>query len=391
MRPAAVLTLTAVLAACSSTGPVPAPVTAGPPADVMALTPETLRGPAAAELARRAQAAYGEKRYADAARLYAELLAHRQDAPLVWYNLACCYALLGADGQAARFLEAAWDAGFRDLGQVAADPDFDGVRHTRAFARTLKRLQRGAERERARSGKVFELPSRVMARVRIVEPETMREGERYPLVIGLHGAGGDAAHLIPAFLDAGVPARFIFCVPQGPYAVPGRSTPGYVWFRDLPGAPRTPTSETRALTEEYVLAVVDAVKRAYPVDARRVYLLGFSQGAHVAFDIGLRHPELFAGVVPIGGWLRPGDYDAAAVARARDGGRFLVAHSREDRAVAWEECERSTAFLAENGIGYTLLSYRGGHVLTGEVMRGAASWMGLPAPAALPEAPAPGF
>ncbi len=388
MRPAAaLLALTAVLTACSSTGTSPAPVAAGAPADVLELTPETLRGPDPAGLAREAQAAYGEKRYADAARLYAELLSRRPDQPIAWYNLACCYALLGSGGQAARFLEAAWDAGFHDLAQVEADRDFDGVRKERAFARTVKRLRDRAEREQARTGRTFELPSRVMATVKILEPAGMRDGERYPLVIGLHGAGGDAGHLLPAFVDAGVPARFIFCAPQGPYAVPGRDAPGFVWFRGLPEAPRTPTPESRRLTEEYVLSVVEAVKRAYPVDERHVYLLGFSQGAHVAFDVGLRHPEVFAGVIPIGGWLRPDDYAGTELERARKEGRFLVVHSREDRAVAWEECERSTALLRSRGIDFSLLSYRGGHVLTGDVMRGAAAWMGLQVSVA-PEPPA---
>ena len=386
MRPAAaLLTLTALLAACSSAGTAPAPVVAGAPADVLELTPEALRGPDAAGLARAAQAAYGEKRYADAARLYAELLSHGAEQPLAWYNLACCYALLGSGGQAARFLEAAWDAGFRDLATAGADRDFDGVREDRAFKRAMARLGERAERERARAGKVFELPSPVMARVRILEPETMREGRRYPLVIGLHGAGGDAGHMLPIFVDAGVPARFIYCVPQAPYAADGRGPTGYLWFRGLPGARRTPTPETRRLTEEYVLSVVEAVKRAYPVDERRVYLLGFSQGASVAFDVGIRHPEVFAGVIPIAGWLRPDEFGEDVLERARKQGRYLVVHSREDRTVAWEECERSTALLRSHGIDFSLLSYRGGHVLTGDVLRGAAAWMGLQ----VPEPPVP--
>ena len=52
---------------------------------------------------------------------------------------------------------------------------------------------------------------------------------------------------------------------------------------------------------QYVLdCLVDARKR-FAVDSNRVFLTGHSMGADAAFDIGLAHPDEFAGVLPIGG------------------------------------------------------------------------------------------
>jgi hypothetical protein len=46
-------------------------------------------------------------------------------------------------------------------------------------------------------------------------------------------------------------------------------------------------------------ALRDAV-RHFTVDNDRVYLLGVGDGANMAMDVGMSHPDLFAGVIPMG-------------------------------------------------------------------------------------------
>jgi pimeloyl-ACP methyl ester carboxylesterase len=53
--------------------------------------------------------------------------------------------------------------------------------------------------------------------------------------------------------------------------------------------------------------VIDAlrdVRRRFNIDSDRVFLFGWEQGATAAFDIGLSHPDLFAGVLPMNGSVR---------------------------------------------------------------------------------------
>jgi pimeloyl-ACP methyl ester carboxylesterase len=59
--------------------------------------------------------------------------------------------------------------------------------------------------------------------------------------------------------------------------------------------------------EEHI-AVTELVKdlrRRYAVDSDRVFLAGFSEGATMAYDVALSHPDLFAGVVPVNGRPKP--------------------------------------------------------------------------------------
>jgi pimeloyl-ACP methyl ester carboxylesterase len=57
------------------------------------------------------------------------------------------------------------------------------------------------------------------------------------------------------------------------------------------------TSDEHVAVTELVLDL----RRRYAVDSDRVFLTGYGEGGTMAFDIGLSHPDLFAGVVPING------------------------------------------------------------------------------------------
>ena len=48
-----------------------------------------------------------------------------------------------------------------------------------------------------------------------------------------------------------------------------------------------------------VLDTLRDLRRRFAVDSDRVFLFGLGQGGEMAFDVGLSHPDLFAGVLPM--------------------------------------------------------------------------------------------
>ena len=52
---------------------------------------------------------------------------------------------------------------------------------------------------------------------------------------------------------------------------------------------------------DVVLDTVRDLRRRFNVDSDRVFLFGWDQGGNAAFDIGLSHPDQFAGVLPMSG------------------------------------------------------------------------------------------
>lgn len=107
-----------------------------------------------------------------------------------------------------------------------------------------------------------------------------RRSERSPLVLLLHGFGGNEHSLMKDFLFEEAEKRGVFLLSPR-----GRGNT----FYDGPG-------------EDDVLSVLRRTMYSYPIERERVYLMGASMGGTGAWRLGTRFPDLFAGLVPVCGW-----------------------------------------------------------------------------------------
>lgn len=112
----------------------------------------------------------------------------------------------------------------------------------------------------------------------VTVPEApLPEGERYRLDVILHGRGATLNEVSFINQHDGKPAGA-----EGPGLVLhvfGRVNNAYRWAG-----------------ETDVFEAIDAVKRSYPVDERRILLRGFSMGGAGAWHLGLHHPDLWCAV-----------------------------------------------------------------------------------------------
>lgn len=159
---------------------------------------------------------------------------------------------------------------------------------------------------------------------RVVAPGAVVRGERYPLVLVLHGSGaigGDNRSQLGPFARAwarpDIRARFPAYV-----VVPQFATRSAVYAPDpddgMPSSLGTP-----ALNAAFSL--VERLRDSLPVDSARIYVVGFSMGASAAWQALVRRPGLFAAAVPVGG-VPPRRALAASLARVP----VLVVHGSAD-------------------------------------------------------------
>ena len=88
------------------------------------------------------------------------------------------------------------------------------------------------------------------------------------------------------------------------------------------------------------LSLRDARKR-YSIDSDRVYLAGQLEGGNMAWDFGLAHPDLFAGVVAISGF--PGKYVYKYKKPGRPSSRSISPSARWRRRLAsWSSTSSSS-------------------------------------------------
>lgn len=350
--------------------------------DLSKVSPADLAGPDVRETLARANAAYQEKRYEDAARAFVLALRANPGDSNSLYNLACCFGLMGWEKKAAEFLEASYRAGFHDVDHMKGDPDFERVRENEVFRETMARIEAAEAARAAASGERRVLKAEYLAEYRVVEPDV--EGEpwdRVPLVVALHGYGDNAENFAGLFRKREIPQPFLFVVVETPYAfTAGPGGVGYSWT--LNGVSIGADQRSTDLSERLVLDVIREVKREYRVDERRVFLMGFSQGGGMAFRMGVRYPGLFAGVIPCGGWFDPGEHSVAAMEKAAKRGRFLVCHSPDDRMVPFDLAEKAIAELDRFDVPYRLIRYEGGHSLPKALVEQIAAWIENPDAAA---------
>jgi phospholipase/carboxylesterase len=202
-------------------------------------------------------------------------------------------------------------------------------------------------------------------------PERFDTSRTYALLVALHGRGGTAAGLAPAFSSfAAVP--ILVAVPQGEYRVPGA---GYSWFYLTDD--RGLWAEHDTVSARRLLDLVTDIRARYRVGT--VFVLGFSQGASMAYTLGLLHPEIVSGVLAVSGYPPEVDQEgsivhAPDVEGARHVGLF-IAHGRDDVLVGREVFTAQRDFFASRGYAVTSFEFDGGHQLTPALLDRVRRWI----------------
>ncbi|KAI8468117.1 MAG: Alpha/Beta hydrolase protein [Monoraphidium minutum] len=194
-------------------------------------------------------------------------------------------------------------------------------------------------------------------------PPTYAPGKPSPLVVLLHGAGKGAADaaaaLSAADFDSLKGQRALLLIPEsrGTTWDAGSSAP---FRQDLP----------------LIASSLQQAFRGFSVDARRVSLFGFSDGATYALSIGLGGPRVFGAVAAVapGGFLPPAQGTAGGAPP-----RVLVAHGTKDGLFPIGQTSRKIVpqlkTVLPKGAEVKYIEFDGGHEVTAGVSRQAVEWL----------------
>jgi phospholipase/carboxylesterase len=202
-------------------------------------------------------------------------------------------------------------------------------------------------------------------------PERFDTSRTYALLVALHGRGGTAAGIAPAFSSLAA-APILVAVPQGEYRVPGA---GYSWFYLTDD--RSLWAEHDSVSARRLVELVSDIRARYRIG--RVFVLGFSQGASMAYTVGMLNPALVSGVLAISGYMPEVDREgsivhAQDVADARGVGLF-IARGVDDALVGREVFTAQRDFFTSRGYAVAAYEFVGGHHLTPELLDRARRWI----------------
>ena len=137
---------------------------------------------------------------------------------------------------------------------------------------------------------------------RWASPVDMKAGEKYPLVIFLHGAGergnDNQAQLLHGAKTFVSPkhqkARPAFVL--APQCPTGKKWVNINWKLKSNKQP-----DTISIPLEMVIQLIKSMKDSLPIDSNRIYITGLSMGGFGTWDAITRYPDLFAAAVPVCG------------------------------------------------------------------------------------------
>lgn len=189
-------------------------------------------------------------------------------------------------------------------------------------------------------------------------PSRRSDAESLPMVIMMHGRGADMNDLadLAPLLDTADGCRFVFPNAPKPFeAYPGMSF-GWTWFDGWP-----PEEESVAASRKELIGFIGEITAQYPTS--RLVISGFSQGAMMSLDAGLRLEREIAGIVAMSGGLYEHDLPDL---RARAGLPVLIAHGAYDDVVAVNYARRARRVLEDAGLDVEYHEYPMGHQVAQE-------------------------
>ena len=289
----------------------------------------------------QATKAYTDGNYEDAARFYLAHLQSKPDDSTAWYNLSCCYGLLGRAELAAKYLKLAYQAGYTDLEHIAQDTDFTQVRETAEFTSAMDSLGVWSERRAYYEGDTRWLSTRNLMPYHLLLPKDYDPQKSYTLLIGLHGYGDVAKNFshLWRYLDKD---ELIYVVPEAPYPFTEGNI-GFSWNPPLDY--ETPEMAAAVeLLEQYILDVREDIALDYKIGS--TWLLGFSQGAYMGYLLTIRNPWLYEGLIACGGGL-VGDMITDEQFEAAKELKVVISHGKQDQVVPFDEATTAKDILSK--------------------------------------------
>ncbi len=122
----------------------------------------------------------------------------------------------------------------------------------------------------------------------------------YPLIVWLHSEGQNSREIQRAMLDLSL-RNYVGVAPESPLT---NHKPGKISVKTNPNAGRwAQESASIESAHEAVIAAIDGARSRFHIANHRIFLAGMGSGGTMAFRLAFEHPELFAGVLSVGGPL----------------------------------------------------------------------------------------
>lgn len=205
-------------------------------------------------------------------------------------------------------------------------------------------------------------------------PGTPPPAGGYPAVVMVHGWGGNEG-VMWIFAQA-VPHHVAVIAPRAPIDL---GNGGHTWYgmalsADAQGNRRLLDEDGFSDSVESLNHFIGTLPDVYPVNPKRVVLMGFSQGASMVGTLLRRRPGCAIGMVSLAGFLPNFGRVPGGDPTIHDLPVF-IAHGSEDEVVPPTIARRMRDRLEDLGARVTYEEYPVGHRMNPDAIRDLSEWL----------------
>ena len=212
---------------------------------------------------------------------------------------------------------------------------------------------------------LFSLPSHDPTKA-LFAPLHYESGYAYPLIVWLHGHGGDERQLLRVMPLVSM-RNYVAAAPRGTIVSAAGNSP-----RECFGWQQSEEHVQEA--EQRIFDSVELAAQRFHVDRRRIFLAGFDSGGTMAFRVALNQPSPFAGVLSLGGCFPTGRTPLAKLTESRRLPIFMAVGRYSSSYQPAAVCD-DLRLLHAAGLSITLREYPCGHELTPQMLTDVDRWI----------------
>ncbi|MCI5054856.1 MAG: hypothetical protein MRY83_02040 [Flavobacteriales bacterium] len=196
------------------------------------------------------------------------------------------------------------------------------------------------------------------------------EQSKPPLLILLHGFGSNEKDLFNLALQLD-PQYLIIC-PRAPLS---RTTGSYKWYDITINQGQISSYEPSDVkkAEEAIEKFISQLKRKHDFDTNRVIIGGFSQGAILSLNLGMKRPDLFSGIMALSGRLLK--ETVRQLSSESNPPKTLIVHGTEDYIIPIDQARFTKSIFDEIGESPEYFELKMGHEINKDAIEIINKWL----------------
>ncbi|MES2141047.1 MAG: esterase [Bacteroidota bacterium] len=192
-----------------------------------------------------------------------------------------------------------------------------------------------------------------------------------PVLILLHGVGSNEQDLF-SFADQ-LPAKYLVVSARAPITLAEGS---YAWYQvDFSTGKPLINSEQEEKSRNIIIQFITDLKKDFSFDEKQVYLGGFSQGAIMAYSVGLTRPDLIHGIVVLSGRLLEEVKPLIASKEKLGQLKVFISHGTNDQMLGIHYARESATYLKALNINTSYKEYAEGHGINNAMLSDMVNWL----------------